>query len=517
MRTMLVGCGADNIAEAKTGEEALDILAEDSKELILCDYNLGEGKDGQQVLEEAKHRDLIPYSTIFILSTAENTSEMVMGAVEHQPDNYLVKPFTKSVLQVRIRKIEDKKAGFSDISTAIDKKEYQHALKLCDELLQKDKKALFDVYKIKGELYQKLSDFSTAEKIYEEVLNIHDISWAKFGLGKVQFFQDKLEDAKETFDELIADNANFVVAYDWLAKVEKAMGNAKKAQDLLAKAVNISPKGLLRQRALGEISFANEDFDCAEKAYKNVVKNSKNSCYKSPNDYGGLAKVLVKKDNGRVALRVLDDMKKEYSQGDSETKLQTALIEGVVHKDLGNDQQSIAALEQAMEIFSEQPGMLSSDSAMELAQTCFALGKKEQGNELIKHVVRNNHENTKILEMAKKFYQDMGMEEEGGDLIAGAQKEVIEVNNNGVSLAKEGKYKESIRLFTKAARAMPENLIVNLNTAQSLIMLMQQSGVSEKFLEQARYHLERARQADAGNDRYRKLLDHYHQLNKKLA
>ena len=83
MRTMLAAFGADNIAEARTGEEALELLEEESKEIILCDYNLGEGKDGQQVLEEAKHRELIPYSTVFILVTAENTSDMVMGAMEH--------------------------------------------------------------------------------------------------------------------------------------------------------------------------------------------------------------------------------------------------------------------------------------------------------------------------------------------------------------------------------------------------------------------------------------------------
>ena len=107
MRAMLMAFGANNIKEARTGEEALDFLAEETKDLVLCDYNLGEGKDGQQVLEEAKERELLPYSSIFILTTAENTSDMVMGAVEFQPDEYLIKPFTKVVLQMRIRKMQE--------------------------------------------------------------------------------------------------------------------------------------------------------------------------------------------------------------------------------------------------------------------------------------------------------------------------------------------------------------------------------------------------------------------------
>jgi len=210
-------------------------------------------------------------------------------------------------------------------------------------------------------------------------------------------------------------------------------------------------------------------------------------------------------------------MNSEYSDAEGQDKLQTSLIEGIVHKGLGNEEQSIAALDKAMKIFTEQPGMLSSDSAMELAEACFSFGKTEQGDELIKHVVRNNHEDKAVLDKAKQLYTDLGMESEGSDLIAGAQKEVVGINNEGVGLAKEGKLKESIRLLTKAARAMPESLIINLNTAQSIIMLMQSKGVSERYLEQARRHLDRARLADPGSERFKKLLDHYHQLSRKSA
>ena len=517
MRTMLAAFGADNIAEARTGEEALELLEEESKEIILCDYNLGEGKDGQQVLEEAKHRELIPYSTVFILVTAENTSDMVMGAMEHQPDDYLIKPFTKTVLQMRLRKLQEKKAGFLGISNAIESKDYQRALGLCNNLVKQDPKTAFEIFRIKGEIYQKLSDFAAAEDIYEKVLTSREINWAKYGLGKVLFYQDQLDEAKEVLEDLVANNPKFVIAYDWLAKVETALGNKKKAQTILSQAVEISPKGILRQRALGDISLENEDFDRAEKAYKTVVKKGKNSFYRNPDDFGGLAKVYAKKNNSKSALQVLSQMNSEYSDAEGQDKLQTSLIEGIVHKGLGNEEQSIAALDKAMNIFTEQPGMLSSDSAMELAEACFSFGKTEQGDELIKHVVRNNHEDKAVLDKAKQLYTDLGMESEGSDLIAGAQKEVVGINNEGVGLAKEGKLKESIRLLTKAARAMPESLIINLNTAQSIIMLMQSNGVSDRYLEQARRHLDRARLADPGSERFKQLLDHYHQLSRKSA
>jgi len=104
-----------------------------SFDIVLCDYNLGEGKDGQQVLEEAKEDSLLPYSSIFIMTTAENSMEMVMGAAEYQPDDYLSKPFTKQVLQTRLKRL-------------------LAALSLCEKQLALQPGNRFELLKLKGEL-----------------------------------------------------------------------------------------------------------------------------------------------------------------------------------------------------------------------------------------------------------------------------------------------------------------------------------------------------------------------------
>ena len=516
MRSMLNGFGANNIVEARNGDEAVERLAEDTKELVLCDYNLGEqSRDGQQVLEEAKQRELLPYSSIFVLTTAENTSEMVMGAVEHLPDDYLVKPFTKVVLQARIRKLQEKKQDLKKISDAIEQKNYLRAVSLCDTVMSQNQKLVFELMKLKGELLIKLSQYDEALALYKKVLDLREVNWAQFGCGKAYFFQDALDDARDMFESVIQQNKAYVVAYDWLAKVEAALGDKQKAQQTLARAVEISPKGLLRQRALAEISYENEDYDIAERAYKNVVKVGKNSIYRCPNDYGGLAKVHVKKKASDAALRAISEMKTNFRNGDSEAMLQSAVAESVVYKDLGKNDASSAALDRAMGLFNENPGSLSSTAAMELADACFALGRKEQGSELIKHVVRNHHEDAAVIENAKKIFESQGMGEEGAAMISGTCQEVIDVNNDGVDLAKQGKLRESIKLFAKAARAMPENLIINLNAAQSLIMLMQTDGASANHMSQAQSYLERVKLINANNERYKGLLSRYHDLSKR--
>jgi DNA-binding response OmpR family regulator len=89
-------------------------MAAQRYDIILCDYNLGQGKDGQQVLEEARFREFMSPSTIFVMITAENTMDMFMGVLEYSPDDYLIKPFTKEALGKKLRDLIRKKENLKD-------------------------------------------------------------------------------------------------------------------------------------------------------------------------------------------------------------------------------------------------------------------------------------------------------------------------------------------------------------------------------------------------------------------
>ena len=82
MREMLKSFGAKHIDTASNGNEAVANLEKNKYDVVLCDYNLGIGRNGQQILEEAKHRDLIGLATAWIIVTAEKTSDLVFGAAE---------------------------------------------------------------------------------------------------------------------------------------------------------------------------------------------------------------------------------------------------------------------------------------------------------------------------------------------------------------------------------------------------------------------------------------------------
>ena len=99
LRALAKSMGAESIYLAKSGAEAIELLQANEISIVLCDYYLGEGRDGQQVFEEAKEHGMIAPTAAFVMITADNTMDVVMAVVEHQPDGYLIKPLDIQILR----------------------------------------------------------------------------------------------------------------------------------------------------------------------------------------------------------------------------------------------------------------------------------------------------------------------------------------------------------------------------------------------------------------------------------
>ena len=97
LRNQLDQLGMAKVDQAKNAAEALKLVSSNKYDLVLCDYNLGDETNGQQLLEFLKARRLLPASTIFFMVTAESKYPSVVTAGEFAPDDYLIKPFTASI------------------------------------------------------------------------------------------------------------------------------------------------------------------------------------------------------------------------------------------------------------------------------------------------------------------------------------------------------------------------------------------------------------------------------------
>jgi tetratricopeptide (TPR) repeat protein len=491
---------------AQNGEDGLELMENQSFDIVFCDYNLGKGKDGQQVLEEARHRRLISYATIYIMVTAENTSEMVMGAIDYMPDDYISKPFNRMVIQSRLKKIMDKKSNLIDISGAMADNDYNRALSLCDQLLAQKPANQMDILKARGEILQKLGRFDEASEFYEDIIEERDIPWAYMALARTRFLQEHYSETLEILEQLIRENPSNVAAYDLMAQTYERMGELNKAQNTLTTAVSKSPKSLSRQRHLAEIAVSNGDYEIAKSAYEHALAVGRHSCFKQADDYAELARTLVKTGNTDEAVKIANRIRGDFKD-DPGAGMVAAITDSMVLTEKGDTEAAAKTLQSALELYRHEAGKLSVNSALALTGLCLSHNMADQADEITKHLVSNHHDDKVLLEKTKQVYSDAGRSDSGNDLVEKIKSEVVDLNNKGAQLLQEGRLEESIELFMKAANGMPDNVVVNLNTAYSVIMQMKKTGKVKKYMARARKYLERVHQLDPGNRKYPELLD----------
>ena len=169
--------------------------------------------------------------------------------------------------------------------------------------------------KLKGEILLKKGAYKEAAEFYDKMLLMGNVAWAMIGRGKTSLMTGQYSEAKNIFEGIIAKNDKIMSAYDYLAQTLLKMNNPQDAQEVLMKAISISPRAILRQKNLGEIAYRNEDYSTAETAYKATVEQGKHSCFKSPSDYTNLAKTMVQRDNPEEGLNVLSQRPESFSPG----------------------------------------------------------------------------------------------------------------------------------------------------------------------------------------------------------
>lgn len=495
IKNMLRSFGMMYIDDASSGEEAVRKLAVRRFDIVLCDYNLGQGKSGQQVLEEGKFRGYIGYSTIFIMVTAENTSDMIMSAMEYQPDSYIMKPFAKETLEKRIKNIASKKENIRDIERHLVNKEYDRALEICEELLTTNPPNLSELLSLKGETLLKKADYQQAAEHYDKIMRMGNVGWAQLGRGRVELLMGNYERAKDIFEYIISQNNKLMPAYDYLAETLLKLDKAKDAQQVLMTAIQFSPRALLRQKNLGNVAYKNEDFQTAETSFKAAVEHGRHSCYKHSSDYTSLAKTLVHNDNAEEGLKVLGNAAKDFSN-DSNAQLHINLAESFVYTKMSKTDEARKALSNAQKLVENLQGDIPSHLALDLAQAYFMTGDEEKGTEIIKSIVSSNHDNEKALEDVRIIFRDIGMAEKGNSLIQTTKDEIIRLNNEGVKLAEEGRLNEAIAYFEKAAKQLPDNKIINANAAQVLMLYVRETGIYKEHLINAKAYLEKVRKID---------------------
>jgi DNA-binding response OmpR family regulator len=494
LRIQLSDIGLEHCDMARNVKEGLERLSQSRYDLIICDYNLGQGADGQQFLELVRRRQVLPLSTAFLMVTGETGYEQVATTAEYAPDDYLLKPFAAEMLGTRIARIFEKKAALKPIHRWMGSKgDGAKALAACDAMIAGGGRHVLDALKLKGELLLAANRPAEAQAVYEAVLQQRATPWAVVGQARAQLATGNDSEARQLFEQALVAYPNYLAAYDSLANLLEKTDKAA-AQQVVEQALKVAPS-TQRTRQLGSLALENQDFERAESAFKRVVEKDRTGFFKSHDDYSGLAKSCVAQGKTAEALAAVKDMGNAFSRS-PELAARQAAIECQVQTRAGNPTAAQAALEKALEI--QRSAQLDLTTTLEVAQACFAGGRADEAKGILQVIAENHHENDSILARAQAVFAAAGLQDEGTVFIAATKKRMIKLNNDAVALAKAGQLDQAIAMLSEAADRLTNNAQIALNAALALLMAVQRQGAGDgSRVASAHRYILQARQANA--------------------
>ena len=484
LRESLRNLGAKHIDQAASGGEAIMLLSKTRYDVVMCDYNLGDGKNGQQVLEEARLRNLMLPSSVWLMVSAEKSVESVMGAAEHQPDAYIIKPITEGVLLTRLNRVWNKKQIFREIDQAFADKDYLRAARLCEQQIALHPLHEIDLQRMKATLLLKSGVPAQARAVYEKVLEERDYNWARCGLGKIRMSAGEVDAAQQMFQAVIADNRFYIDAFDQLALSFQQQGKHEEAFGVLEKAAKLSPNSVPRQRAFGQTALKLGNIPVAEKAFRKCIEMGEYSVAKTVDAYFGLARVCGLKNDTKEAIRLLNAAVHQF--GGDQVTLRAKITEGLVYHESGDYRRARKSGDELEAMLADETKQRpDSTTCLDMATLLFAVGVKDAPVTLLCYVARNNHDNAPLLEDVQKIFDKARMGDEGVELIKASRQEAADMMNKGVLLWKTGKFIEAVEWMRVARKALPHNMRILFNSAQILISQLHQTGYVRELAEEA--------------------------------
>ena len=464
---MLLDLGAEHVDMASNGEEVIERCSRTRYDVVLSDYNLGNGRNGQQVLEELRFREYLSTRSIYILVSAESSRNIVMSSYDSAPDDYLMKPITAKMLQNRLERLLKLRTAMSPVYDAFEKQDTNRAIDILIDMSIAEDRFSTAAQKLLGQLFLDTGEFKKAEKLYMRVLEVRELDWARLGLAKAKHCQGELEQAGSWLEKIIEDNYLYLPAYDALADNWIEKGDAKQAQFVVQNSVDVSPMSILRQKNLARLATTNGDTEAAVDALRKVVKLGKLSCYGALSDKIDLARAvseaLEKEETVSASLigEVMEGFEEmELSEEPSlHQKVQAIYIGSRLYAKKANKDKALDLLSKGEQLLLPEDSQI--DVEVDHIKALLSLGYRQKVDELLELFKDLYADDQEALEKLDQF-----LDEPASD----ANKAMVaEVNSEGIKLYNEGDFDAALSCFDRATTLFPKHVGLQLNVVQALI------------------------------------------------
>jgi len=445
---MLRTMGVQNIKAITINSRVFIEMEEAQYDVILLGHSNTETISGAQILEEARFRGVIKPTVAWMFMTGDASQEVILQAVDSNPDAVITRPFSVDDLKRRLDHTLADKALFRPLQKAMDRQEWEEALLICDRDFDPEADNYERVAVIKARALAELNQHHEAVELLE------DIYWRKqdrevaLTWAGLSFDMEMYDVARDLLLDLIQRNPLMISAYDKLAEVYERTGDLEAAVDVLQEATAKSPLGIPRQMKLGQVATQNHKYDVAGGAYQKSIVLGRRSCYRSPEPFLRLANIRRlemlslegrSKDSVAESIEQLLTLAVSKFPKDQELKVRASLLHAEVAR--ANDRHGLA------QRYTEQARVYNSEL--------------EDALDLERELLDVKGDQVPMLE------QDQAQKPRDA-MLQSAQDPAMsqKINKQGIKQYLAGKLVQAIKHFTLAADYDHHNAAAMLNLAQ---------------------------------------------------
>ncbi len=256
MSAQLRDLGVKEIRQCLRPKDARPLLEHKAFDIVLCgDESDREEMGAQDLLDELRRAQILPFSTVFIMITSQAIYARVAEAAEAALDAYLIRPYTAAALAERLAQARFRKKILKDIFVSVEAGDLKGATQLCLERF--DARGPFWLYaaRIGAELLLRLHRHDEARKLFDAIQQARTLPWARLGVARAELAGGNTTAAQHTLEALIGELPDYADSYDVMGHVLLETGSIDGALANYRRAASLTPGCLARQQRYGVLAF----------------------------------------------------------------------------------------------------------------------------------------------------------------------------------------------------------------------------------------------------------------------
>ncbi|MBT41575.1 MAG: response regulator [Idiomarina sp.] len=407
---------------------------------------------------------------------------MVLSALEHQPDDYLTKPFSHRVLRSRLVRAYKRRMWLKDVFRSLYQQDYDACINACQRHIDSQSRYSGYCQKLQIELFNKTRRLEQAEAAIKQVMAEGKQPWVQLKLAEVRLSQKRPEDALQIAEAVLKKLPNAIEAQDIKTQCYLLLEDNEEALSSARQSINMAPFSINRQTQLANIARDNGDFEIAKQAMNNVLQIARTSVFRNVQHLCNyLRAILDAAEHAETRQKVakyqteatMELQRSRYDENVVYSELSFETLESVLVSRIdafnGRLREAQQLLNKAVGDDLSNNNPVPTELLADVIIVLLDLGEFEKANELAATADGDDV----IDSYTRKLLS------ERRELAAKTEAAFRDVHQRGIRLYEQHKYKEALATFKEAQQLAPLNSGAALNYIQTAVSYCQNTGKVE--------------------------------------